>query len=126
MSVPRSLRTWFIIHFAIDILFGLPLLFAPAIVMGLFGFSPIQPITTRLVGATLIGIGGVSYLVRDERKEVFSALLNMKIMWSLAAIVAIGLTILEGAPWGAWLFLGLFALFFGVWVYYKSTVFTKK
>ena len=56
-DVPKSLRAWFVVYFVVDILFALPMLFVPDIFMPLFGWSDVDPITSRLVGAALLGIG---------------------------------------------------------------------
>lgn len=121
-TIPNSLRTWFKIHFLIDFLFGIPLIFAPYWTLNLFGFTTIDPFTTRLVGAALIGIGGVSLLANKEGLESYNTLLSLKIIWSLAAILAIIITIIEGAPQATWLFLILFAVFSAIWIYYKIII----
>lgn len=121
--VTRALRTWFVIHFAADMAFGLPLLLAPARVMGLFGWQVVDPFTARLVGAALLGIGGVSLLVRDAGAETFRAMLDLKLIWSAAAVAGMVLTLWQGdAPPAGWLFVGIFALFFGVWAFYRKQI----
>jgi hypothetical protein len=44
-DVPRSLRIWFIIHFAADMLFAMPLMALPQLTLEFFGFSVIEPLT---------------------------------------------------------------------------------
>jgi len=122
MKVPNSLRTWFIIHFIVDIIFALPLLIAPIWFLSLFGFSVTETITPRLVGAALIGIGGTSFLIRDKSLGEFQALLTLKIIWSITAVIGLFASIIQGSPKATWLFLALFALFSGVWIYYKKTL----
>ena len=117
-EIPPSLRTWFLIHFVVDMLFGIPLLLFPAWTLSLFGLAAGEPLTARLVGAALLGIGGISVLARDAEPETYRHLLTMKLIWSGSAIVGIVLSIVEGAPSTAWLFLATFAVFFSVWVYY--------
>jgi hypothetical protein len=118
-SIPQGLRTWFVIHFAVDMLFGVPLLFFPHWIMGIFGWSYVDPVTSRLVGAALLGIGGESLVGRNANLETFRALLNLKIIWAFGAVLGIGLGIRDGAPLIAWGILGIFALFLGVWLYYR-------
>jgi hypothetical protein len=117
--VPAGLRTWFVIHFAADMLFGLPLLLFPGWILPLFGWGSYDPLTSRLVGAALMGIGLESLLGRNASAETFRALLNLKLIWASSAVLAIGLGLLDGAPAAAWLFLLIFALFLAVWVYYR-------
>ena len=40
MTVPRSLRAWFVVHFWADVLFAAPLFFAPQQFLGLLGIIP--------------------------------------------------------------------------------------
>ena len=117
-AVPDSLRTWFIIHFIVDLLTGIPLLLFPEAVMPLLGWSTIDPIASRVVGAALMGIGIESWLGRNASLAVFRAMLNLKVIWSSSAILAIGLGIWMGGAKAGWLFLGIFVIFWFVWVYY--------
>lgn len=116
---PPGLRSWFVIHFVVDMLFGLPLLFFPQSLMQLFGWSAVDPLMPRLVGAALLAIGGESLLGRSAGDEAMRALLNLKIIWATGALLAIVLALFNGAPPAAWLFLVLFALFLAVWVSYR-------
>lgn len=119
--VSRSLRAWFVVHFWADMLFGVPLLVAPAALMGLFGWTVVDPFTARLVGAALLGIGGVSLLARDAGVETYRALLGLKMIWSAAAVAGMVLTLAQGgAPPAGWLFVGIFSGFFGVWAYHRA------
>ena len=114
--VPQTLRKAFFIHFWVDMIFAIPLFLWPVWFMGLFGFSTIEPITARLVAAALFGIGGVSLIVRNASKEIFEALLKLKLIWSGFAVLGIGMGYLDGAPESALLFLGIFVLFFVTWL----------
>jgi hypothetical protein len=118
-QVPDGLRIWFVIHFAADILFGIPLLLFPQAVLDFFGWTTYDPIMSRLVGAALLGIGVESLLGRNASAETFRAMLNLKVIWASSALFALGAGIAEGAPPLAWGFLGIFAVFWAVWVYYR-------
>lgn len=118
--LPPGLRTWFIIHFAADMLFGIPLLFFPEWTMGLLVWSPIDPIASRVVGAALMGIGIESWLGRDASAEVYRAMLNLKVIWSSSAILGIGLGLWNGGASAGWVFLAVFFVFWLVWLYYRK------
>lgn len=118
-QVPRSLQFWFKIHFLADMIFGLPLLFAPEWIMGLFGLPIESSITARLVGAALIGIGGNSLLMNKKSAQEFRSMLDLKILWSGAAILALALEIHQGASPRLWWVLGIFIGFAGLWNYYR-------
>ncbi|MDK1027777.1 MAG: hypothetical protein QGM50_05295 [Anaerolineae bacterium] len=120
--VPKTLRTWFVIHFIADVLFGFPLLFFPQAILNFFGWTTYDPIMTRLVGAALLGIGIESFLGRNASADTYRGLLNLKLIWSSCALFAIGVGIAEGAPISAWLFLVVFVMFWGVWVYYRVKI----
>jgi len=121
-DVPKGLRTWFVIHFAVDIVFAVPLLLVPKWILPLFGWSAVDPITSRLVGAALLGIGGASLLERNAGREVFRAMLGLKMIWATAALVAITLGILAGGPATAWLFFAIFGVFLVVWIRYQRVL----
>ena len=121
-QLPQGLRTWFLIHFAVDMLIGIPLLFFPNLIMPWFGWGQVDPITSRLVGAALLGIGGESLLSRNASIEVFKALLSLKIIWAVGAITAIGLGIAAGGPPLAWGFLAVFVIFLFIWLFYYRKV----
>jgi hypothetical protein len=121
-GVPRNLRRWFVIHFVADILFAIPLLLIPEVIMPLVGWKIVDPITSRLVGAALLGIGVESLLGRNASREVFKAMLNLKVVWASGAVLGITLGIIVGAPASAWLFLAIFVLFLIVWSYYWITL----
>ena len=118
--VSKGLRNWFVIHFILDVLFGVPLILAPVKFLSFFGWSTIDPITARLVGAALMGIGIESFLGRNADTQAYQGMLNLKIIWSGAAIIGFVLSILTGyRPWGIWLLLVIFAAFYVIWIYYR-------
>lgn len=119
--VPDGLRRWFVIHFAVDLLFALPLMLVPEQMLGFIGWTSIDPVAARLVAAALFGIGIESYLGRNAAYEVFVGMLNLKIIWSLGAILAFGLGLLQGQgpAWALWALLIVFTAFNAIWVYWR-------
>ena len=121
-NVPAALRKWFVVHFIVDILFAIPLMAAPGWMLGLLGWASVDPFTARLAAAALFGIGIESWLGRNAGAESFRNMLNLKIIWSLGAVVGAGWSLLEGAqgrPLFAWAVLVIFAGFNAVWVYWR-------
>lgn len=121
-EVPRSLRSWFILHFALDVLLAIPLMVAPEATLRFFGWQTVDPITTRVVAAALFGIGIESYLGRNAGVEAYQGMLNLKIIWSLAAVIGLLVSLLQGAqgsPFMAWVTLMIFAAFNLLWVYWR-------
>ena len=118
-QVPNGLRTWFVIHFVADVLFAIPLLFFPQTLLNLFNWGVYDPILSRMVGAALMAIGIESLLGRNADADTFRAMLNLKVIWASSALFAFGAGIAEGAAPIAWMLMGVFAVFWVVWVYYR-------
>lgn len=118
-DLPRSLRVWFVIHFAADMAFALPLFFAPSWFLGLLGWAHVDPVTTRLVAAALFGIGIQSLLARHETADAFRAMLGLKIIWSMTAVAGLVWSALDGGPPLTWAFVAIFAAFSVVWWSYR-------
>ena len=119
-TVPESLRRWFVVHFAVDMLFALPMMIAPVWLLGLFGWKEIDPFMTRLAAAALLGIGVESLLGRKAGAESYSSLLTLKIIWSLGAVVGAVWTLAQypESPGMLWAVLAVFLGFNLVWVYW--------
>lgn len=116
--VMKGMKTWFLIHFAVDMLFAIPLMFFPEQIMPWLGWESVDPVTSRLVGAALLGIGGESFFSRNASRDTFRALLRLKIIWASGAVLGLGLALWMGAPFAAWGILGIFTLFLTVWIFY--------
>lgn len=116
--MPDALSIWFIIHFALDILFAIPLLVAPVLLLETLGWTSVDPVTARLVGAALVGIGVESWFGRNADVQSFRTMLRLKLLWSAAATVGLVVSAVEGAPPMVWAFVVIFAGFFGVWAYW--------
>lgn len=117
-SVPAHLRTWFHVHFIVDMIFALPLMIAPVWVLGMLGFSPVDPFATRLVAAALFGIGGVSTLLNSKGTEFYKSMLTLKLIWSGTAVVGLVWTLLSTPVFMGWIIAAIFAAFFILWGYY--------
>jgi hypothetical protein len=118
MEVPRSLRSWFVVHGALGVAAALPLLVAPGLILRRLGWTAVDPVTARLVGAALLAIGAASTSARDAGIDVTRALLRLNLVWSLAAACALFAGIGAGAPPAAWAFLSIFIAFAGVWLHH--------
>ncbi len=109
-------------HFAVDWGVGLPLLVAPESLLRFFGWHEIDPIATRLFAAALLAIGGQSLLGRNGSVNEFRAMLNLKLIWAAAAVIALGIGVLSGGPALTWLGLAVFVGFLGVWLYWRVRI----
>ena len=121
-QLPKYLPVWFVVHFVIDIIFAIPLLFFTEQFLQYLHFSDENLVFVRLVGAALIGIGGVSFVMHKEGVEVYRVMLALKLLWSGGAIFAIGVSLMQGAPQITWIFLSIFVIFFVVWGHYYREI----
>ncbi len=120
--VPKSLKTWFLIHFIADMVFAIPLLIVPVWFLQLLGFTTVEPLSARLIGAALIAIGGNSFLMRNKSVDTYLAMLNLKLLWSSFAVIGIFITIMQGGPLVGWAILLVFLVFFFIWLYFKRRI----
>ena len=119
--VPQTLRRWFVIHFITDMAFAIPMMIAPVRMLTLFGWEAVDPFMTRLAAAALFGIGIESYLGRNAGAESYRTMLNLKIIWSLGAVVGAAWTLIQvpESPAMLWAVLVIFLGFNLVWVYWR-------
>lgn len=118
-AVPVALRRWFVAHFAVDWLVGVPLFVAPEATLKLFGWHEVDPIATRLFAAALLGIGGQSWLGRNGGLNEFRGMLNLKIIWAVAAGLGLLIGALSGGPILSWLGFLTFVAFLGLWLFWR-------
>ena len=121
-DVPQALRNWFLLHFFVDVLFAIPLMIAPKGLLHLFGWQTVDVITARVVAAALFGIGIESYLGQQSDRQSYIGMLNLKIVWSLAVVLGVSASLVNGAQGGpvfAWVLVGVFAAFNFLWLYWR-------
>ena len=122
VTVSKALKAWFVFHFVADISFALPLLILPEWFLAALGWTIVDPFTARLVAAALFGIGIESYLSRNASPDSYRSMLDLKIIWSTAAVVAMVLTVWQYPSFRiipAFLFIAVFAVFNAVWTYWR-------
>lgn len=117
-TIPTGLRHWFVAHFIIDILFAAPLILFPSWLLQVLGFETTNLLLARLVGAALVGIGGVSFIMHKKDISEYRAMLQLKLLWSGTAIIAIILSLNDTGTSTKWVLLTIFIVFFLVWGYH--------
>ncbi len=118
-SVPQSLKKWFQIHFAVDLIIAIPLFISPAYFLELAGYGGAPEVFVRIIAAALLAIGGTSYLMRNESIVAYRAMMILKIIWSDMAMIALviamyaeGVSVVLGGAFT------LFAVFYVVWMHF--------
>ena len=114
--MPAPLRRWFVAHFVVDWVAGVPLFLAPEL-LRVFGWHPIDPIATRLFAAALLGIGAQSWFGRNGGIQEFRGMLNLKIVWAATASTALLIGAINGGSILVWAGLGIFVAFLALWLY---------
>lgn len=117
-TIPKGLRHWFIIHFIVDMLFAVPLILFPTWLLSILGFETTNLLLARLVGATLVGIGGTSFIMHKKDISAYLTMLQLKLLWSGTAIIAIMLSLKDENIITLWFLLAIFIIFFLIWGYY--------
>ena len=119
-DVPIALSNWFAVHFAADVAVAVPLFLAPTWFLSLLGWDTVDPVASRLVAAALFGIGIESLLGRKSTREALRGMLNLKIIWSVAAIIGFVVALVQGIrPWGIYPLLVIFAAFNLLWISWR-------
>ncbi len=124
-EVPRALKIWFLVHFVVDVMFAIPLMVIPVYFLSILGWQVVDPVAARLVAAALFGIGVESLLSYNSSLDNYKGLLNLKIIWSLAALIGLLISLIQGdqgRPALLWLLIFTFILFNGLWVYWKVKI----
>ncbi|HEX3697218.1 MAG TPA: hypothetical protein VH374_17720 [Polyangia bacterium] len=115
MELPWSLRAWFVADFVVGVVVGLPVLVSPAYVLGHFGWTTIDPVAARLAAAALLAIGLQSFFGLNDGIETYRAMLRLKVIWSMAAVIGLLAAIADGGPPATWALLAVFLVYLGVW-----------
>ena len=119
-SVPRGLRTTFLLNFVIGALVGLQHLVAPRVWTDLAGIAVTDTVLWRLVGAAVLGYAVGSGLAwRDAIWPRVRIVVAMQAVWSVlgAAVIAWGV-VYEGLPRLEWVNVGALAAFAAAFSFY--------
>ena len=124
MKISQGLKTTFLVHFIVALLFGLGFLFMPVLVGSWYGLNVQEPDTYRLLGAAMLGFAVSSWFAyRATDWESVRILVVMELVWTvLGTLVMLYALLLAGFPALGWLnavILGAFALAFGRFYFQK-------
>ena len=115
----KSLRYTFLLHAVVSLLFGAALLVAPGRFLGLFGWAPVDPVLSRVLGAALLALGWSSYrgFRAAERGQVALLVELEAVFCVLAAAGLVRQTLGYYYPWYVWTLLGVFVVFAVAWIW---------
>lgn len=121
-QIPSGLRTTFLVHFVVALVFGLIYLLIPGVWGTLINWPIQEPAVYRMLGAAMLGFGTSSWLAyRETAWERVKIVILMEIAWTiLGTLVMLWGLIFAGLPAFGWVnaaLLGAFAVAFGVFYF---------
>jgi hypothetical protein len=116
----QSLRITFILHAIVAFVFGLGLLAAPGQFLDLFGWAPVDPLMTRMLGAALLALAwGSARGYRAATWDEVEILVEVETAFTVLASVGLLRHLLVASwPWYVWMTFAFFAIFAVSWVYH--------
>jgi hypothetical protein len=113
VQISQGLKTTFLIHFIIALLFGLGFLLIPATLGSMYGLQTQQLDISRLLGGALLGYGVSSWLCyRATEWKSVQVVVQMEIFWTiLGTLIMLYALLFAGFPVLGWLNTIIFALF---------------
>ena len=124
MKLSQGLKTTFLIHFIVALLFGLGFLFIPVVVGNLYGLNVQEPDIYRLLGAAMLGFAVSSWLAYQATDwESVRIVVVMELAWTiLGTLVMLYALLMAGFPALGWInavILAAFAIAFGRFYFQK-------
>lgn len=125
-EISKAFRITFLIHFIVHMIFGLSFLIAFDQYIKLIEWpyvDPIDPIVGRLLGATFLGIGGVSlYIYKFPHWAKAEIAIILDLPWILLAIIVmISGQFLLDLPLINWMHTIIMLIFFIAFLYFYFT-----
>jgi hypothetical protein len=96
------------------------MLVAPGRFLDFFGWRPIDPLMTRVLGAALLGFGWTSYRGwRAAGWDQVRFIVEAEAIFCTLAVLGLARHILVAAwPWYVWMIFILYAIFAVAWIYH--------
>ncbi len=120
-----ALKYTFILHALVATVFGLPLVLFPGLFLGWFGWAPVDPLLSRVLGAALLAHAWTSFRVlRGADSSALGMLLEMELIFVvLSAVGLLRHLLIANYPLMVWLVLAFFLAFAVAWaLLLRSTV----
>ena len=116
----KSLRYTFLIHVVVSLIFGAALLLAPGRFLGVFGWAPIDPLISRLLGAALLALAWSSYRGWGASSyEQVSVLVEMEVIFTVFGSVRLLSHLIKAwYPWYVWFVFAVLVVFAIAWTYH--------
>ncbi len=115
----KIMKAALLIYGIVTFIFGVPLLFAPGRLLGLFSWEPVDPLMSRLLGAALLGMAWSALRAwRASEQERTILLVEAYATFNLLGAVGLGRHLFSGSyyPFYVWFVFGLLVVFGVIWV----------
>jgi hypothetical protein len=114
----NGLASLFRLNAVITFVFGAPLLLFPGAFLGAFGWTPVDPILTRILGAALLAMTWSSFqVVRINNTSAGRVLIEMEALFCvLGGIGVLRQLLLVDYPLMVWSIFGILVIFGVFWI----------
>jgi len=121
-KISSGLRTLFLVHLVLGLVFGLAYLFIPGIFMGWLGVSLKDEFPYRVVGAAILAFSASSwYCYQAAEWERVKIVVQAEIVWTvLVALVGLYSLIFAAAPAAFWINVIIMAGFAAAFTYFYT------
>ena len=86
----QGLKTTFLLHFIVALLFGLGFLLIPSTVGSWYGMNILEPVTYRLLGAAMLGFAASSWMAYSANNwEAVRIVVIMEIVWTILGTLVV-------------------------------------
>ena len=124
-EISKLLKLTFLIHFFVSIIFGLLFMVLVELYVGVVGWPYLDPITGRVLGATLLGLAAGSLLAWRETKWVgVKIVVQIEIVWLMlgTAVHIFSIFAFPLLPFMIWVQAAILIFFLGafIWFYYDQ------
>ena len=121
-KISSGLRTLFLVHFVVGLVFGLLYLLIPGIFMGWFGIPVPDDLPYRIIGAAILAFTASSwYCYKAAEWERVKIVVLAEIVWTvLNVLVGLYGLLFAGAPSAEWISAIMMAGFAVAFTYFYS------
>ena len=116
----KSLNYTFLIHAIVSLVYGVLMLVIPGRFLGLFGWEPIDPLISRLLGAAMVALAWSSFRgwQATDRTQV-DTLIEMEVVFTvLGCLGLLRHLVKDYFPYYIWLNFAVLLLFAIAWIYH--------
>ena len=116
----NGLRTTFLIHALVTLIFGIAFYFVPGIWANLVKWTPFDATMTQLMGAAGLAIGVSSWLgyKAESWKEVRITVQSDIVLTVAGSLIGLYAYFFAGAPLFIWVIIIVMATFGALWIYF--------